>query len=314
MALIVGVTPAAAIDRTALVDRLAYDTILRPREVRVLPGGKGVNVCRAAGRLGAEVASTGICGGHAGRWLVEALQREGLSPHFVVTEAETRTTYVTADDAGRSVIVYEPTAPVPPTCLAELVALLRGDLLPRAAWLVCAGSLPVGLGADTHALLVAAAREAGVRSLVDTGGPALRSALREGPDVVKVSRVEAAEALQASAFEGAAALARRLADSGARLAIVTDGPHGAAATDGRHAWAVRVPRLRARNPIGAGDAFSAGLVIALTGGQETPEALAAAAAAAAASVLELGAGELDPGRVAEMRGRVSVREVTRGTR
>jgi 1-phosphofructokinase family hexose kinase len=314
VALIVGVTPATAIDRTAFVDRLEYDTVLRPREVRVLPGGKGVNVCRAARRLGADVASTGICGGHAGRWLVEALQQEGLSPHFVVTDAETRTTYVTVDEAGRSVLVYEPSSPVPATCLAQLDAVLRTDLLPRAAWLVCAGSLPVGMAVDSYALLVATAREQGVRSLVDTGGPALRSALREAPDVVKVSRAEAAEAMQASTFEGAGALARRLSDSGARLAIVTDGPHGAAATDGQHAWAVRVPRLRARNPIGAGDAFSAGLVTALAGGQTTPDALAFAAAAAAGSVLELGAGELDPGRVAEMRGRITVREVSRGTR
>jgi 1-phosphofructokinase family hexose kinase len=313
VAVIVGVTLAAAIDRTALVERLAYDTILRPREMRVLPGGKGVNVCRAARRLGADVVTTGICGGHAGRWLIEALQREGLAPHFVATDAETRTTYVTVDGTGRSVLVYEPTPPVPPTCLGELVTVLRRDLLPGASWLVGAGSLPVGLEADSYAQLVTVARTAGVRSLVDTGGPALRAALSERPDVVKVSRVEAADALQAPAFERADALARRLADGGACLAIVTDGPRGAAAADGRHAWSVRVPRMQARNPIGAGDAFSAGLVIALADGKETPDALALAAGAAAASVVESGAGELDPVRVAELRGRIGVREVTRGT-
>jgi 1-phosphofructokinase family hexose kinase len=314
MALIVGVTMAAAIDRTSLVDRLAYDTILRPREVRVLPGGKGVNVCRAARRLGAHVATIGICGGHAGRWVVETLERENLSPHFVSTDAETRTTYVTIDETGRSVLVYEPAGHVPPACLSELLATLRKELLPRAAWLVCSGSLPAGLGADTYGQLVAEAKHAGVRSLVDVGGPALVSALREGPDVVKVTRAEAAEALGSPSYEGAGALSRRLADAGAGLAVVTDGPHGAAATDGQHAWTIRVPRLRPRNPIGAGDVFSAGLVTALTDGQETADALAYAAAAAAASVLELGAGELDPARVAEIRPRIGVREVARGAR
>ena len=64
--------------------------------------------------------------------------------------------------------------------------------------------------------------------------------------------------------------------------------------------------------IGAGDAFAAGLVVALAAGEDIADALRAAAAAAGASVLELGAGELDPRRAAELRGRVGVREVGRG--
>ena len=37
------ITPAPAIDRTAHVERLAHDEVLRPIEMFVLPGGKGVN-------------------------------------------------------------------------------------------------------------------------------------------------------------------------------------------------------------------------------------------------------------------------------
>jgi len=310
---IVGVTLAPAIDRTARVGRLAFDTILRPTEVRVLPGGKGVNACRAAHRLGAQVVTTGVSGGHAGRWLVEALEREGLAPRFVTQAAETRTTYVTVDETGRSVLVYEPAPAVDPAAFTQLLGLLSDGLLGSGDWLLCAGSLPAGLADDAYALLAELAHAAGARCLVDAGGAALASALTTRPDVVKVSVTEARDALGASTYSSAPELARRLAGAGANLAVVTDGKRGAAAAEAGHTWVAIPPRVRAVNPIGAGDAFDAGLIVALAAGEATAQALVAATAAASASVLELGAGELDPPRAAELRGQVTLREVRRGT-
>jgi tagatose 6-phosphate kinase len=310
--MIVAVTLAPAIDRTARVERLTFDTILRPDEVRVLPGGKGINAARAARRLGASVATTGICGGHAGRWLVEALEREGLLPRFVQVDVETRTTYVTIDGGGRSTLVYEPAPAVPAAALDELLTTL-GAMLKSGDWVCCAGSVPAGLGDDAWARVVDAARRAGAQCLVDTGGAALMAALGARPDIVKVSLDEARQALGPAGHAGAAHLARRLAVAAAGLAVVTDGPRGAAASDGGRAWLVRVPRVNAINPIGGGDAFNAGLIVALAADRAPSEALRDAGAAATASVLELGAGELDPDTMSRLREGVSVREVRDGT-
>jgi len=314
--MIIGVTLAPAIDRTARVEQLAFDEILRPSEVRVLPGGKGVNACRAALRLGARVATTGICGGHAGAWLVEALAAEGLDPHFVVAGPETRSTYVATDASGRSMLIYEPGCELAPAALDQLLDLLRSELLSSGDWLICSGSMPAGLPADAYAQLVRVAHDRGAQCLVDTGGGALRLALEAGPDVVKVTLAEARAAglAQGSSFAGAGASAVQLAGHGARLAVVTDGANGAAAADETRAWTVRVPRLRARNAVGAGDVFNAGLIVALAADSPVEVALAAAGAAASASVLELGAGEVDPARAAELRAKVVVREVRSGAR
>lgn len=310
---IVGLTLAPAIDRTARVERLAFDAILRPTQVRVLPGGKGINAMRAAHRMGAEVATTGICGGHAGRWLVEALEREGLAPSFITDTAETRTTYVTVDASGRSVLVYEPASEIDPASFIRLLELLRGGSLRSGDWLLCAGSLPAGLADDAYAQLVELAHAAGAHCLVDAGGDALARALGAGPDVVKVSVAEARSALGTGGHTGAPELCRRLTAAGAELAVVTDGRRGSAAADAEHAWVVNPPRLAAVNVIGAGDVFGAGLVVALAAGEATGQALVAATAAAGASVMELGAGEFDPRRAAALRGQVTVREVRRGT-
>ena len=84
------ITPAPAIDRTARVARIVHDEVLRPTELHALPGGKGVNAARAAVALGGRVITTGIAGGHSGRWIVESLSAEGLEPHWSFARTESR--------------------------------------------------------------------------------------------------------------------------------------------------------------------------------------------------------------------------------
>jgi len=141
------VTPSPAIDRTAHVERLVLGEILRPIELVALPGGKGVNAARAAARLGGTVMTTGIAGGHAGRWIVDGLAAEGLDPHFSYATAESRTTYVTVDDEGAAVVVYERPSPATEAEFDDFLQLLEEDLLPRCGRALVAGSLPAGIGA-----------------------------------------------------------------------------------------------------------------------------------------------------------------------
>jgi fructose-1-phosphate kinase PfkB-like protein len=79
---------------------------------------------------------------------------------------------------------------------------------------------------------------------------------------------------------------------GARRAIVTAAAAGAAtAAGGRVGW-LAAPRVAVRNPIGAGDAFVAGLGVALERDASWERALACAVAAGAASVETSRAGTL----------------------
>jgi 1-phosphofructokinase family hexose kinase len=303
--MILCVTPNPAVDRTARVSRLALGTVLRPLEILALPGGKGNNVARAADRLGALVTTTGFAGGHAGRWLVEALDAEGLNPRFVSVAGETRTTYVTVDTAGHSTLVYEPGSSVTKADVEALMAMLGTGLLSSASWVAICGSPPPGMRPDDYAALVEASHDAGRPCLVDVGGDALAAALTAHPEIVKVSRDEADSVVGVPAGDALSA-ARALVAQGAILAIVTDGARGAAATDGRSSWEVDVPRIRAVDAIGSGDAFTAGLIVAIDAGGSTDEALASAAAAGTANAEILGAGRLDSARQAELVGQVRV--------
>ncbi len=305
------VTPSPAVDRTARVDRIEHDRVLRPAELSVLPGGKGVNVARVAHRLGALVATTGFAGGHAGRWLVGALAAEGLNPQFVTTGPETRTTYVIVDRQGRSVLMYESAAPLPSGDVERLLALLASELLPAAGFVVIAGSLPRDTDPAAAGELVRLCREADRPSLVDLTGAALHAALAANPSIAKISLEEAVEAgvVRGPGLHAAADAAVALVRRGADAAIVTDGARGAAGFDGEALCEASVPAVAAVSAVGSGDAVSAGVAIALAAGRPFADALAMGAAAGTANARSLGAGRLQSADVDHVLAEVRVRPV-----
>jgi tagatose 6-phosphate kinase len=305
--LLLCITPSPAIDRTASVPQLLHDTVLRPTRVDALPGGKGVNAARVAKRLGASVVTTGIAGGHAGRWMVEALEREGLAPRFTTAKAESRTTYVTVDAAGTSVIVYERPTPATAAEHEAFLDLLAKELLPRADRAIVAGSLPAGVSTTGYARIVEAARAAGTPLLVDCSGDHLRAVLSAGPDIVKVSLSEVVEAGLVSSDAGTAQAADALNRAGARIAIVTDGPRPAAVADGTKLLDVEVPPVEAVNPVGSGDAVNAGLSLGLARGQGFEPALAFGIAAGCANAMTFSGGDVDPSLVERLREDVEIR-------
>jgi tagatose 6-phosphate kinase len=288
------ITPSPAIDRTAHVGRIVLGDILRPIELVALPGGKGVNAARAAARLGGRVITTGVAGGHAGRWIVEALAAEGLDPRWAPALAESRTTYVTVDATGASVIVYERPSAATIEEFEAFLRLLEEDLLPRSGRAIVAGSVPAGLEDRGHAAIVEAAHRAGRPLLVDASGQGLVVALGAGPDVVKVGLEEVVQAGLVVSGADPVAAAVALVERGAAMAIVTDGARPVGAADADRRWRVGVPAVPAVNAVGSGDSFNAAFSLALMAGASLETALARGVAAGSANALALGAAMLDP--------------------
>jgi fructose-1-phosphate kinase PfkB-like protein len=72
-----------AVDKLFEIERVQLGGIHRPLAFVPRPGGKGLNVACAAGRLAADVTVTGLLGGHAGRWVRDALATEPVTSCFV---------------------------------------------------------------------------------------------------------------------------------------------------------------------------------------------------------------------------------------
>jgi 1-phosphofructokinase family hexose kinase len=290
--MIVVVTPNPAVDVTYRVDEQRIGTTQRVRSVDRLPGGKGLNVARVLAGEGIATHSVLPLGGASGTWVADAVAALGLAATTVPVPGETRTTVTVVDDHAHPTMFGEPGPTVPPVAWLPVDEAVRA-LLPTAEALVVSGSLPVGSAAEVVTPWIADAVAAGVLVVADCSGPALLAAADAGATVCKPNREELAEAT-GCADERDGALA--LLDRGAGIVVVSRGADGIAAhTRAEVVEVAAVPGVTG-NPTGAGDAATAGLVLALTRDTAEPDlatALRTAAAFGAAAVLRPVAGEID---------------------
>jgi 1-phosphofructokinase family hexose kinase len=311
---IVCVAANPSIDKLFEVERLVLGDIHRPIGFVQTAGGKGFNVARAAHSLSADVRVAAILRGHAGRWLEETLQAEGIDGAFVWTHGENRSSLSVADrEAGTLTEFYEHGPDTPVAVWPEFVDAASRLFRPQS-WLTISGSMPRGLPEDGYRDLVAEARAAGMRVALDAEGEALRLALEAGPEIVKVNVAEAMGLIgvpvggRDDALAASAKL-RELAGGAGHAGIVTRGADGvtAAAPDGAGYEGVLFER--GRYPVGSGDAFLAGLVVGVERDEPWPAALRLALGAAAANAELPGAGTLDASKVDDLASRADVREV-----
>jgi 1-phosphofructokinase family hexose kinase len=293
---ILAIAVSPAVDRLVEVDRLVPGEIHRPRTVTVVPSGKALNAARAAAALGAPVTAVGLLRGHAGRWLEEALAGSSVEARFAWGSGETRTVTSVADaEEGRLTEFYELGDPMLAGDLEALEALIGEALAERPAVALMGGSLPPGTPTETYPRIVVMAAAADVPAAVDVGA-ATATTLAARPWLVKANAAEAAAALgtTVATVEDAVAAVARFVAAGSSVAIVTLGTAGAVARLGEGTWRVGAPPRRGRYPVGSGDAFLAGLLVACLEGASPAEQLRLATGAAAANALVPGAGRLDP--------------------
>jgi 1-phosphofructokinase family hexose kinase len=280
------VAPNPSIDKLFVVEDLQPGAIHRPVSFVQVPGGKGLNVARAASILGAEVHAVALLGGHHGRWIAAEVEALGFPFTAVWHDGETRSCLSVADaDSGSLTEFYEEGSPVNATVWQELVERVR-ELGVRAGWVTVSGSLPPGAPVDGYTQFVVG-RSVAVDS-VQLG--------EARPALVKVNAAEAAGLTGREDVVAAARDLRERAGGEGHAAIVTRGGTGAVLVDPDGGeWQGQL-ELSGSYPVGSGDAFLAGLVVALEGGWSWPDALRAALGAGAANAEVPGAGRLDRSR------------------
>ncbi|MBC7279114.1 ribokinase [Nocardioides sp.] len=247
------------VDLTADVERLpgAGETVGGGRLRRDV-GGKGANQAVAASRLGARVRMVGAVGSDAdGAWAVETVRSAGVDVEGVRTvDAPTGTALIAVDAAGENQIVV----------CGGANALVEPDGFVVAA----ADAVLMQLELPLDVVGAVAARAAGF--VVVNAAPAqpLPADLVERVDLFIVNETEYAAMPELGE-------AKRVA--------VTYGASGAAMI-AEGAETARVPAVSTEvvSTVGAGDAFSAALTLAILAGMPDDEALRTACAVGAAVV------------------------------
>jgi 1-phosphofructokinase family hexose kinase len=235
------------------------------RNVRALPGGKGLHVALACATLGVPATLVGLID-DSRRALFEAtLRQAGARFVGVRVEDPIRTCFALRDSGGRTTELLEPGPDVAPAVAADLIDTFWQEST-RARFVTLSGSLPPGLPPETYANLI---RKVGSdRVLLDTSGPSLEAALPAAPFLVKPNRTEAEQiarcsiASPADAARAAAAIATR----GPRCVVVSLGADGAVIWKPDRTVHIAAPAAIVRNSVGAGDCLLAGFAVALVHG------------------------------------------------
>src|SRR3954452_18484214 len=186
--------PNLTIDRTLAIPELRPGEILRFERVVVTPGGKGLNVARAARALGHRALLVSLVPGRTGDAAAAMIADEGVRLHSVRCPGELRSTAVIQERDGRATVLNEPGPPVGEKEWTDYERAVQTHL-ERGAVLVCSGSVPPGAPPDAYGRLAALAERAGAMCLVAAAGETLLRALDAGPALVTPNLAEAEGAL-----------------------------------------------------------------------------------------------------------------------
>lgn len=264
----------ATLDVTVRTPRSPAAGSDRAAAITLGPGGQGANMAVRLARRGARVSLvTAMADDIAGKQLTKALAEDGVS--LIALPAVQTGVVVSLVHAGGERAMLSDRVSMD---VAGANSLTVRSTLEGADWIHLSGyPLADPASGDGLAALIAA-RGAGQGCSVGGGSFDVGSDVRTRlgtirPELVLFDRAEASALLASGAGNTAGpveALAEALASAIGGTAVVTDGASGAAASTGDGTVAVPGWPGSAVDATGAGDAFGAGILLALAHGAWPP--------------------------------------------
>jgi 6-phosphofructokinase 2 len=308
---IVTLTINPAVDVSTSVKKMVPFTKMRCAQAQRDPGGGGINVARVLKRLGIEATAIFPAGGATGKLLGTLVEREGVQSVLIPAEKETREDLTVFDEATRQQyrLVF-PGAPLGDSEWKECLAAVA-RIKPEPAFVIASGSLPAGVPDDFYGR-VAQACKAHSKIIVDTAGPHLKAALREGIYLIKPNLHEFQDLARIAASDEPALIAagRRLIARGeVEVIALSMGPDGALLITGDQAMRANGLPIEPLSVSGAGDSFLGAMVWSLVNDGSLETALRYGVAGGSAALLSPGTELCRPEDMHRLAAEVMVRPI-----
>ncbi len=280
------VVGSVGIDFVAVAPRLPKvgETVLATQPLYIGPGGKGFNQAVGVARLGGDVQFATKTGSRdLGRQAQAFLAAEGLmGPLVRQSDKNNQVALIFVDDTGRNMISVAPgaSADLLPQDVAEL-ALSPDDIL------LAQLEIPI----PTVTAAAQRAKEAGARVVLNPAPAApLPADLLEAVDIATPNETELSilTGMPTDTTSDVVAAGERLLEMGVGDVVATVGSKGAVHIDGSGSTSYPSLLVDAVDSTGAGDAFNAGLVVAMSRGQSMADSIQLGNRAGAYCVTQLG--------------------------
>ncbi|HXI88066.1 MAG TPA: 1-phosphofructokinase family hexose kinase [Parvularculaceae bacterium] len=302
MARIVTLTANPALDYYVEADAVAPNHKIRCDHARADAGGGGINVARAAHRLGAKTVAIFPAGGPYGAALVAAIEKEAVPHRVIPIKGETRIAFAARDRAAGDEYRFGLAGPALSSQEIEALLAAAREETKAGDFVIGSGSLPPGAPADFWARAAKDARKNGAKFALDSS-MGESEALAAGLYLLRKNKLELAN-LAGRALSWPNEVERFAHDfvskENVEKLVVTHGADGAlmASADG----SVLAPAhdVVIVSAVGAGDSFVAALIDALMRGESDARALRWGMAAASATLTTPGTALFDPAMVEDL--------------
>lgn len=299
------------LQRTLTFPELTVGEVNRTRKIEITASGKAVNVARVLSELGSTAFQVGFLGGSNGFAVADKLRAECFPFHYIETQSETRICQTLINQQNREVteLVEEMVNPSE-TEWASLIGWLQNQASQFEDF-VLAGSPPPGSGFDIYASIMEAIRFQNLapRFWVDSQKVPMLEALKAGPFLVKLNQSEYAATVEQSfdSPESAVRHAKGWLDR-AEWVLVTSGSDRVWLLGRETSFVGIPPKIDVLNPIGSGDAMTAGLIAGFRQGLGWQEVLRLGIACGSANALSPTSGTLPLDLLEPLRSEVQVQE------
>ena len=289
--MITTLTLSPCLDKTVTVGNFYLDRLNRAEEVRLDPGGKGINVSLALSALGEPSLALGLMF-DGGETIAAALDSAGISHRFTHCPGRLRTnTKIYVRETKNTIELNEQNPAISEKSLDELKASLRKASLESGenGIFVLSGSVPTGASDGVYFDLISVIRRAApsAKILLDCDGKALLKGLEGSPYMIKpnVEELERTFLRRIDSDETAVNVSREIIRKyGVGLVLVSKGSDGALAVTADEFYVMDALKISAKSAQGAGDAMVAGACLALSEGLSARDVLRYGTCAAAGAV------------------------------
>jgi 1-phosphofructokinase family hexose kinase len=257
------ITPNPALDIGGTVDRMIADEKNYVLGETRSAGGNGINAARIAHRLGAKVTALGFLGGATGNEIEKLLDGQNVIHNFVRTSGNTRINLTISNCKTHSQTRLS--FPGPEIMRAEFRKLQQVcNGFNSSSIVLIGGSLPKGIGPQDIGVLVENLKKRGHVCIVDMPGPHLKTLISYRPFLIKPNLSEFQELIgkNVRSIRTVLPFARELSKS-ISLVCVSSVEGGALLVTKNKAWFGKIPKVKVRSTVGAGDSMVGAMATAL---------------------------------------------------
>jgi 6-phosphofructokinase 2 len=279
-----------ALDKSITVPQLVPEKKLKASDGKTEPGGGGINVSRALGKLGMDSVAVYLSGGYTGKKFESLLSEEQISSVPVPIAGDTRENFIVVDTSSNLQYRFGMEGPdVKETEWMEALNYMQQQ--EAIGYIIASGSLPPGVPPTALSKLAVIAKQKNARLIVDTSGDALKHAVEEGvflikPNLGELSNLYGKEKLSGDEVVNAAKTV--IHKGGCEMMAVSMGAEGAMLVTATEHFQVKPPPVTIHSTVGAGDSMVAGMVFALSQDWQLPDVLRYGVAAGTAATLNEG--------------------------